>query len=153
MTVKRSKEKTYRRGGNARVICRRVRSESIREIAAPVAPNTNGYFYSIQDARKAAARSRSVIIDRSYQLAERLVQLGLGETKKGDRKAIVDALEGTGVLISKLVKDDMPVEQVQDHTNAKVEFYGKSDRWPTNEELSEFEKTLPVELLIKGELE
>ncbi len=72
--------------------------------------------------------------------------------KKRDRQAIIETLYGSRVLIHRQeVEQVQPL--VQDHSHPKVEFFGKYHRWPTDEELAKFEKTLPAKLLIKGELE
>lgn len=61
---------------------------------------------------------------------------------------ITEILYGSRVLINR-----PEVEKVEEpkrtYAYTRVEFYGKYGRWPLNEELEEFEKTLEVEPLVK----
>src|ERR1700674_1054211 len=111
MPVKESTKTTYRRDAKAGVIRRRMRGETTREIAKAegIARNTVIRILSLPEVREARANSRGLILARADELSKRLVEIGLGETTKGDRQAIVDALRGIGVLTSKLeVEETIP---------------------------------------------
>jgi len=71
--------------------------------------------------------------------------------RKVDRQAIIETLYGTRVLIQRQEVEKVE-EPVRTYAYTRVEFYGKYGRWPLNSELEEFDKTLPVEPLTKGEL-
>jgi hypothetical protein len=85
-------------------------------------------------------------------MSERLVQMALGETSKGDRQALVDILRGIGVLTAKLEVEEMIPEE-RTYAFPKVAFFHKYGRWPTLEEAIEFDKTLDVEPLVKESAE
>jgi hypothetical protein len=152
MPVKGSTQKTNRPRAKAGVIRRRLRSETTRQIAAAegIAQNTVIRILSLPEVRQAIARTRTLIIARAAELAERLMQIALGKTKKGDRQALVDILRGIGVLTTKL-EVDLGEQEERDYSNAKVEFFYKYARWPTMEEAKEFDETIPAKLLIKGQ--
>jgi transposase-like protein len=134
----------------ARIIARHLSGQSDREIARQEGVS-RGTVYRVR------AQSENLMLLQSYR--DMILDLvpasikGLGKLiRRVDRQAIIETLYGSRVLIHR-----QEVEQVQpplqDHSYVKVEFYGKYHRWPTNEEMVEFEKTLPFTPLIKGELE
>jgi hypothetical protein len=150
MPVKKSTKTTYRRAAKAGVIRRRMRGETTREIANAegIARNTVIRILSLPEVREAIARSRGLILARADEMLERLVQIALGETSKGDRQALVDILRGIGVLTAKLeVEETIP--QQRTYAFPKVAFFHEFGRWPTLEEAIEFDKTLDVEPLVK----
>jgi hypothetical protein len=150
MPVKGTTKTTYKRDSKEAVIRRRMRGETTREIAKAegIARNTVIRILSLPEVREAIARSRGLILARADELANRLVQIGLGETAKGDRQAIVDALRGIGVLTSKFdVEETIPQERT--YAFPQVAFFGKYNRWPTLEEAKKFDKTLDIEPLVK----
>ena len=71
--------------------------------------------------------------------------------KGDDRQATIETLYGSKVFLQR-----QEVEKVQDHKRTyaypKVEFFAKHGRWPSEKEAIEFEKTLDVPLLTKGEV-
>jgi hypothetical protein len=157
MPVKGSTKKTNRPEAKARVIRRRMRGETTRQIAAAegIARNTVIRILSLPEVQQAVARSRSLIIERADELAEKLVQVALGKTGKGDRadrQALVDILRGIGVLTAKLELATSDVPE-RDYADTKVKYYYEHGKWPTKQEAIEFDKTLPIEPLFKGELE
>ena len=150
MPVKGTTKTTYKRDSKEAVIRRRMRGETTREIAKAegIARNTVIRILSLPEVREARAKSRGLILARADELSKRLVEIGLGETTKGDRQAIVDALRGIGVLTSKLeVEETIPQERTYAFT--KVAFFHKFGRMPTPEETIKFDKTLDVEPLVK----
>jgi len=70
--------------------------------------------------------------------------------KMGDRQMATDILYGSRTLIQR-----HEVEKVEEpkrtYAYTRVEFFGRYGRWPLNSELEEFEKTLDIEPLVKGE--
>ena len=152
MPVKGSTKKTNRSGAKAGVIRRRMRGETTRQIAAAegIARNTVIRILSLPEVREALARTRMLIIARADELAERLIQIALGKTKKGDRQALVDILRGVGVLTSKIELGDVEVPGERDYSDAMVRFYYEFGKWPTKEEAKEFDKTIEVQPLVKG---
>ena len=151
MPVKKSTKTTYKRDAKAGVIRRRMRGETTREIAHAegIARNTVIRILSLPEVRKAIAKSRGLILGRADEMSERLVQMALGETSKGDRQALVNILRGIGVLTSNLeVEETIPEER--NYAYPKIAFFHKFGRWPTLEEAIEFDKTLDVEPLTKA---
>jgi hypothetical protein len=73
--------------------------------------------------------------------------------KKADRVAVMQTLFGTKVLSAQTEVKLSQVLPPRDYADTKVEFYYKYGRWPTMEEAKEFDKTIPVEPLKKGELQ
>jgi hypothetical protein len=68
-----------------------------------------------------------------------------------DRTAIIETLYGAKVLIQR--QEVEPVcEPVRTYDSAKVEFFGKYGRWPSNEEAIAFDKTIVRKPTVKGEL-
>lgn len=67
------------------VIRRRLRGESTRQIAQAegIARNTVMRILSLPDVRLAVAGGREIIIRRIAELGTRLVQIALGETRRG----------------------------------------------------------------------
>jgi hypothetical protein len=131
-----------------------MRGETTREIAKAegIARNTVIRILSLPEVQEARAKSRGLILARAPELSNRLVQIGLGEATKGDRRAIVDALRGIGVLTSKLeVEETIPRERT--YAFPKIAFFHKFGRWPTLEEAIEFDRTLDVEPLVKKSAE
>jgi hypothetical protein len=151
MPVKKSTKTTYRRTAKAGVIRRRMRGETTREIARAegIARNTVIRILSLPEVREAVARSRGLILARADEMSERIVQIALGETSKGDRQALVDILRGIGVLTSKLEVEE-PIPQERTYAFPQVVFFGKFGRWPSMKEAIEFDKTLDVEPLVKA---
>jgi hypothetical protein len=152
MPVKESTKRTNRPKAKPGVIRRRLRGESTRQIAQAegIARNTVIRILSLPEVRVAVAASRGIIVRRAAELATRLVQMGLGETKKGDRQALVDALRGIGVLTSRLTIEDATDQNERDYAFPRVVFFERYGRWPTLEEAKEFDKTIEVKPLIKG---
>jgi hypothetical protein len=149
MPVKKSTNTTYRRDAKAGVIRRRMRGETTREIAEAegLARNTVMRILSLPEVRAAVARSRGIFLGRAEEMSERLVQLALGETTKGNAKVLLNVLRGIGVLSTKLeMEETFPEERTYDFP--KVAFFYKNGRWPTLEEAIEFDKTLEVEPMI-----
>ena len=70
--------------------------------------------------------------------------------KKPDRQAIIDLLYGCKVL-SAHHEVEVPRTFERDYSDAMVRYYYEYGRWPTKAEAIEFDKTIPVELLKKGE--
>ena len=154
MPVKGTTRITYRRDARAGVIRRRMRGETTREIAKAegIARNTVIRILSLPEVRQAIARSRGLIFARADEMSERIVQMALGETSKGDRQALVDILRGIGVLTAKLeVEETIPQERT--YAFPKVAFFHTFGRWPTLKEAIEFDKTLDVEPLVKESAE
>jgi hypothetical protein len=60
--------------------------------------------------------------------------------------AVVSLQQGFGTVA-------MPQTQERDYADAKVEFYYEYGRWPTKAEAIEFDKTIPVKPLVKGEIQ
>jgi hypothetical protein len=151
MPVKGTTTRTNRPKAKPGVIRRRLRGESTREIAQAegIARNTVIRILSLPEVRLAIAGGRGIIIGRVEELATRIVQIALGETKKGDRHALVDVLRGIGVLTSNLTIEDGLAHE-RDYAYPKVEFFTRFGRWPSLEEAKEFDKTLVVAPLIKG---
>jgi hypothetical protein len=154
MPVKGSTKRTNKPEAKAGVIRRRLEGETTREIAKAegIARNTVIRILSLPEMRLALARSRGILIAKAHKLAERLIQIALGETKKGDRQAIVDTLRGIGVLTSKFELEDTGEEQ-RTYALAKVGFFKKYGRWPTDEEAIEFDRTIDIEPSVKQSAE
>jgi hypothetical protein len=152
MPVKESTKRTNRPKAKPGVIRRRLRGESTRQIAKAegIARNTVIRILSLPEVRMAVAECRSTILGRMPELAIRLVQIALGETKKGDRQALVDLLRGMGVLTTRHTVEDATDQNERDYAYPKVEFFTRFGRWPSLEEAKEFDKTLVVAPLIKG---
>jgi hypothetical protein len=72
--------------------------------------------------------------------------------RRVDRQAIIETLYGSRVLTQhqEVEKYEEPV-RTYDYTRA--EFFGKYGRLPLDSELEEFEKTLDIKPLVKGEEE
>jgi hypothetical protein len=153
MPVKESTKRTNRPKAKLGVIRRRLRDESTRQIAKAegIARNTVIRILSLPEVRMAVAECRSTILGRMPELAIRLVQIALGETKKGDRQALVDLLRGMGVLTTRHTVEDATDQNERDYAYPRVIFFEKYGRWPSLEEAKEFDKTLEVKPLIKGE--
>src|SRR5215475_43914 len=150
MSVKGSTKKTNRPRAKASVIRRRMRGETTRQIAAAegIARNTVIRILSLPEVQQAVNRSRSLILHRADHLAERLVAIALGDSRKGDRQALVDLLRGIGVLTAKFEVYEL-TDQVRDHSFSIFIYHAKFGCWPTHEEAMEFEKTLDIPLLTK----
>jgi hypothetical protein len=151
MPVKGSTKKTNSPEAKARVIRRRMRGETIRQIAAAegIARNTVIRILSLPEVQRAVNRTRSLILHSADQLAERLMAIALGKSKKGDRQALVDLLRGIGVLTAKFEVSDL-TEQERDHSSSMFLYYVRFGRWPTLKEAKEFEETVDIPLLTKG---
>ncbi len=79
--------------------------------------------------------------------------IGLSElVKRLDRQAIIETLYGSRVLVHRQ-EVEKAEEPRRNYTYPKVEFFAKYGRWPLLEEAIEFEKTLEIEPLTKGELQ
>ena len=72
--------------------------------------------------------------------------------KQGDRTAIIEVLYGARVLIDRHEKAAEPEEPIRTYDSTRVLFYGKYHRWPKDYELEAFERTIPVEPIVKGSL-
>ena len=131
MPVKKSTKTTYKRDAKAGVIRRRMRGETTREIANAegIARNTVIRILSLPEVREAVARSRGLILARADEMSERLVQMALGETSKGDWRPLVATLRGIGVLTPKLeMEETIPEERT--YAFPKIAFFHKFGRWP-----------------------
>jgi hypothetical protein len=150
MPVKKSTKTTYQRDAKAGVIRRRMRGETTRQIAKGegIARNTVMRILSLPEVHEAIAKSRGLILARVDEMSERLIQIALGETSKGDWRALVAILRGIRVLTPKLEPEETIPEQ-RTYAYPKVAFFHKHGRWPTLEEAIEFDKTLEVEPLVK----
>jgi hypothetical protein len=155
MPVKGSTKRTNKPEAKAGVIRRRLRGETTREIAKAegIARNTVIRILSLPEMRLALARSRGIIIAKGDQLAERLVQIALGKTKKGDRQAIVDALRGIGVLNPKMLLELSTGPEERTYALAKVGFFRKHGRWPMDQEARDFDRTIDIEPSVKQSAE
>ena len=70
--------------------------------------------------------------------------------KQGDRQMVTEILYGSRVLINR--NEIEKVEQPKrNYAYTRAEFFGAHGRWPLDHELKEFEKTLTIEPLVKGE--
>jgi len=72
--------------------------------------------------------------------------------RRVDRQAIIETLYGTRVLIQRQEVEKVE-EPVRTYAYTKAEFFCKYGRWPSLAEAIEFDKTLEVEPLVKGEEE
>src|SRR6266403_596804 len=117
----------------ARVTARRMHGQSIRQIAAEenISKDTVMRVLSHEETSLLVREYRDTILQEHVPLAMDSLKRLL---KRDDRQATIETLYGSRVLIHR-----QEVEQVQppvqDHSYAKVEFYGKYHRWPTNEEM------------------
>ena len=75
--------------------------------------------------------------------------LGLHQLKKKDRQAGIETLYGSKVLLQQhdVAVTSQPAER--DYSSAMVRFYYEYGRWPTRQEAIDFDKTIPVEPLVK----
>lgn len=65
--------------------------------------------------------------------------------KMGDRQMATDILYGSRTLIQR--HEVLQVEEPKrTYAYTRVEFFGKYGRWPRNEELAEFDKTLTLDI-------
>jgi len=70
--------------------------------------------------------------------------------KQGDRQMVTEILYGTRVLINRHETEKVE-EPKRNYAYTRAEFFGRHGRWPLDHELKEFEKTLTIEPLVKGE--
>ena len=79
--------------------------------------------------------------------------MGLAKlVRKTDRQAIIETLYGSRVLLRRQEIEKVNEEPQRTYAYTRAEFFGKYGRWPLNEELEEFEKTLDIQPIVKGEL-
>ena len=89
---------------------------------------------------------RAVVMTDLVPLAVKAVRHHL---KKKDRQAGIETLYGAKVLLQ---QHDIAVTSQaaeRDYSSAMVRFYYEYGRWPTKAEAIEFDKTIPVEPLVK----
>jgi len=91
---------------------------------------------------------RDMILDIVPNAIKGLAKL----VKREDRQAIIEILYGTRVLIRRQEVEKVE-EPVRTYAYTKAEFFCKYGRWPSLAEAIEFDKTLEVEPLVKGEEE
>jgi hypothetical protein len=130
-----------------------VAGESNVQIARKVGLNreTVTRILSQPECEALAGEYRSEILSRIVPLAikslEKLV-------RKADRVAVIQTLFGMKIFSQRhemeLNKGQLPE---RNYADAKIKFYYQSGRWPTLEEAKQFDKTIPVKLLLKGPLE
>jgi len=110
-------------------------------------PNHRGQRWK-SESTAASKRSRSRA-DETNSTGRGLAKL----VKQRDRQAIIETLYGSRVLIQRQevaeVEDD---DEERDYSYPRVEFFGRYGRWPLDRELKQFEKTLDIKPLVKGEL-
>lgn len=94
----------------------------------------------VQGFRQAVLRIVPDALIAAHELVKRL-----------DQRMVAEILYGSRTLIQR-----HEIEKVEEpkrtYAYTRVEFFGKYGRWPRNEELAEFEKTLVEMPIIKGEL-
>ena|SRR6266704_753395 len=134
----------------ARVTARRMHGQSIRQIAAQenISKDTVMRVLSQEETSLLVHGYRDTILQDYVPLA----MTSLKRLLKGDdRQATIETLYGSKVFLQR-----QEVEKVQEHKRTyaypKVEFFAKHGRWPSEKEAIEFEKTLDVRLLTKGEV-
>jgi hypothetical protein len=69
----------------------------------------------------------------------------------GDRTAVIECLYGARVLIDRHEIAPEAEEPVRTYDSTRVLFFGKFGRWPRDEELKAFDKTIPTKPIVKGE--
>jgi hypothetical protein len=134
----------------ARVTARRMHGQSIRQIAAQenISKDTVMRVLSQEETSLFVQGYRDTILQDYVPLAMNSLKRLL---KGDDRQATIETLYG-----AKIFTQRQEIEKVQDtqrdYSYPKVEFFAKYGRWPSLEEAKEFEKTMDVQLLVKGEL-
>jgi hypothetical protein len=133
----------------ATIIARHLSGQSDREITRQEGVS-RGTVYRVR------AQSENLMLVQSYR--EMILDLvpaaikGLRKLiRKVDRQAIIETLYGTRVLIQRQEVEKVE-EPVRTYAYTRAEFFGKYGRWPRNEELEEFDKTLKVDPIVNGEL-
>jgi len=133
----------------ARVLTRVVLGQSERQIAKEEGIS-RGTVYRIRSQSENAMllqSFREMILDIVPDAIKGLAKL----VKERDRQAIIETLKGSRVLIDRHEVEAIQ-PPVQDYSYSRIRFFGKYKRWPTDEEAIKFEKTLPVNPRVKGEL-
>jgi hypothetical protein len=85
--------------------------------AEGIARNAVIRILSLPEVQRAINRTRSLILHQADQLAERLMAIALGKSKKGGRQALVDLLRSIGVWTAKFEVSDL-TEQEYDHSSS-----------------------------------
>ncbi len=70
---------------------------------------------------------------------------------RGDRQMVTDVLYGSRVFVQRQEIEKVE-ERKRTYAYPKAEFFTKHGRWPSLKEAIEFEKTIEVRLLTKGEV-
>jgi hypothetical protein len=95
------------------------------------------------------AEGRSMIISAIPELTRRFLNIAQGFAEKGDLDALLAALRGVQVLTNKIEVEDTTDAEQRNYAYPKIAFFHKYGRWPSLEESKEFDKTIPVEPIIK----
>src|SRR5437016_2332129 len=135
----------------ARVTARRMHGQSIRQIAAEenISKDTVMRVLSQEETSLLVRGYRDTILQEHVPLAMDSLKRLL---KRDDRQATIETLYGSRVLIQRQEVEKVE-EPVRTYAYTKAEFFCKYGRWPSLAEAIEFDKTLEVEPLVKGEEE
>jgi len=154
MPVKGTTKTTRKGKQKASVIGRRLNGATIREIAQAegMDKNTVVRILSLPEVQMAVSRMRSRLMQKGDEITEKLIAICLGKTDKGDGRRCVEVLRGIGVLTpaEKLEIASSAGERTYAYT--RFVFISRFGREPSQEELLEFDKTLPRRPIVKGEL-
>ena len=128
---------------------RRIAGQTIREIARAenLSKNTVSRILSQDEVDILIQTYRSIILEEVLPLALESLKYNL---KKNHPMVTMQTLFGTKVL-SQHHELEMKEPSKRDYSSAMVRYYYEFGKWPTKEEAKEFDKTIPVEPLIKGE--
>jgi hypothetical protein len=127
-----------------------MHGQSIRQIAGQekISKDTVMRILSQEETSLLVQGYRDTILQDYVPLAMNSLKRLL---KGDDRQAMIETLYGARVFIQRQEVDPVR-EPVRTYACPKVEFFAKYGRWPSLEEAKEFEKTLDIQPLVKGEL-
>ena len=108
---------------------------------------TIGRILTRSEVEMYRAQGRSIILAAIPDMAERLVEL----VKQNDKEMILAGLRGIGVLTQKVEIEQGEFSEKRTYDFTRVAFYNKFGRWPTEEEVIAFDKTLDVPPLSSNE--
>ncbi len=130
------------------VLKRRARGETTRQIARAEKMNQNTVIriLSLPENQEIVQQGRQVILNRCTQMAQRLVELGMGERRKGDRQALIAGLAGIGILTP---RQEVKLEEdiggfFEGKSYHEALFFVLNSRWAEPEELAVFAGKFPL---------